>query len=174
MKYEVLQVVLKEELIGTGSRNLSELESVLNRQAEKGYRLHSMSTTSSGSKGLLGGDRIQATLIFEKTDDASGYGNLENDVFGKSTFVKENFTEIQLHKIKCEESSEDRDSLNNQIEPSAEFAKLLSTNSFNLGKCSLCGIEQKTDREKCINCGAIFEWWIIFNDIVSLVKIKSL
>jgi hypothetical protein len=66
MKYEVLQVVLKEELIGTGSRNLSELESVLNRQAEKGYRLHSMSTTSSGSKGLLGGDRIQATLIFEK------------------------------------------------------------------------------------------------------------
>ena len=56
---------------------------------------------------------------------------MQHDVFGKSTFVKENFTEIQLHKIKSEESSEDRDSLNNQIEPSAEFAKLLSTNSFN-------------------------------------------
>ena len=62
--YVVLQVVLKEKLIGTGSGNLSELEKVINAQAAKGYRLHTI-TTSSGSKGLLGGDRIQATMVFE-------------------------------------------------------------------------------------------------------------
>ena len=68
MKYIVLQVVLKEKLIGTGSNNLTELENVINNQAAKGYRLHTISTASSGSKGLLGGDRIQATLVFEKID----------------------------------------------------------------------------------------------------------
>ena len=63
--YIVLQVVLKEKLIGTGSGNLSELEKVINAQAAKGYRLHTITTSSSGSKGLLGGDRIQATMVFE-------------------------------------------------------------------------------------------------------------
>lgn len=60
-KYVVLQVTLKEKLIGTSSKNLSELEDVINKQADKGYRLHTISTTSGGSKGLGGGDRIQAT-----------------------------------------------------------------------------------------------------------------
>ena len=64
--YVVLQVVLKEPFIGTGSGNLSELEVIINRQAAKGYRLHTMSTASSGSKGIGGGDHIQATLVFEK------------------------------------------------------------------------------------------------------------
>lgn len=66
MEYVVLQVVLKEKFIGTGSGNLSELEKVINQQAAQGYRLHTISTTSSGSKGFLSGDRIQATLVFEK------------------------------------------------------------------------------------------------------------
>ena len=66
MNYVVLQVILKEKFIGTGSGNLTELENVINTQAAKGYRLHTISTTSSGSKGMLGGDRIQATLVFEK------------------------------------------------------------------------------------------------------------
>ena len=66
MQYVVLQVVLKEKFIGTGSGNLTELEKVINTQAGKGYRLHTITTASSGSKGLMGGDRIQATLIFEK------------------------------------------------------------------------------------------------------------
>lgn len=57
-KYVVLQVTLKEKLIGTSSKNLSELEDVINKQADKGYRLHTISTTSGGSKGLGGGDRI--------------------------------------------------------------------------------------------------------------------
>ena len=62
----VLQVVLKEKFIGVGSGNLTELEKVINDQAAKGYKLHTISTTSSGSKGFLGGDRIQATMVFEK------------------------------------------------------------------------------------------------------------
>lgn len=66
MKYVVLQVVLKEKAIGTGSKNLSELEKIINAQASKGYRLHTITTASAQSVGLLGGDRIQATLVFEK------------------------------------------------------------------------------------------------------------
>jgi hypothetical protein len=67
MQYVVLQVILKEKLFGSGSGNLTELEKVLNAQAAQGYRLHTITTASSGSKGLVGGgDRIQATLVFEK------------------------------------------------------------------------------------------------------------
>lgn len=64
--YVVLQVTLKEKLFGTGSGNLTELEEVINKQADKGYRLHTISTANGGSKGLGGGDRIQATMVFEK------------------------------------------------------------------------------------------------------------
>ena len=65
-QYVVLQVTLKEKFLGTGSGNLTELESVINNQAAKGYRLHTCTTSNGGSKGFGGGDRIQATLIFEK------------------------------------------------------------------------------------------------------------
>ena len=68
LPYVVLQVTLKEKLFGTGSGNLTDLERVINTQVAKGYRLHSMSTTNSDSKGFGGGDRIQATLIFERLD----------------------------------------------------------------------------------------------------------
>lgn len=66
MNYVVLQVVLKEKMIGSGSGNLTELEKVINGQAAQGYRLHTITTASSGSKGLGGGDRVQATMVFEK------------------------------------------------------------------------------------------------------------
>ena len=66
MSYVVLQVILKEKLWGTGSGNLTELEKAINAQAALGYRLHTITTASSGSKGLGGGDRIQATLVFEQ------------------------------------------------------------------------------------------------------------
>lgn len=66
LQYVVLQVTLKEKLFGTGSRNLTALEEVINEQAAKGYRLHTISTASGGSSGLVGGDRIQATMVFEK------------------------------------------------------------------------------------------------------------
>lgn len=63
--YVVLQVILKEKLLGTGSGNLTSLEKAINDQAAKGYRLHTITTSSSGSKGIGGGDRIQATMVFE-------------------------------------------------------------------------------------------------------------
>lgn len=66
--YVVLQVSLKEKLVGTGSKNLNELERVINEQAAKGYRLHTISTSNGGSKGLMGGDRIQATMVFESIE----------------------------------------------------------------------------------------------------------
>ena len=65
-QYVVLQVTLKEKFIGTGSKNLSELEKVINDQAAKGYRLHTITTASAQSSGFGGGDRIQATLVFER------------------------------------------------------------------------------------------------------------
>ena len=55
LRYVVLQVTLKEKFFGTGSGNLTELEAAINEQAAKGYR-----------KGWGGGDRIQATMVFEK------------------------------------------------------------------------------------------------------------
>lgn len=66
--YIVIQVVLTEKLLGTGSgtTSLTNLQATINKQVAKGYRLHTISTTSSGSKGFLGGDKIQATMIFEK------------------------------------------------------------------------------------------------------------
>jgi len=65
-QYVVLQVILKEKLWGTGSGNLTELEAAINAQAALGYRLHTITAASSGSKGFGGGDRIQATMVFEK------------------------------------------------------------------------------------------------------------
>ena len=64
--YVVLQVILKEKLWGTGSGNLTELEKAINAQASLGYRLHTITTAASGSKGFGGGDRIQATMVFER------------------------------------------------------------------------------------------------------------
>ena len=65
-QYVVLQVTLKEKFLGTGSKNLSELERIINEQAAKGYRLHTITTASAQSTGFGGGDRIQATMVFEK------------------------------------------------------------------------------------------------------------
>lgn len=68
LQYVVLQVTLKEKFLGTGSGNLTELEKVINEQAAKGYRLHTIATSNANSSGLMGGDRIQATMVFEKID----------------------------------------------------------------------------------------------------------
>ena len=68
LPYVVLQVTLKEKFLGTGSGNLTDLENVINEQVAKGYRLHTMATSNGGSKGFGGGDRIQATLVFERLD----------------------------------------------------------------------------------------------------------
>lgn len=62
----IFDTIQEESTFSRGSGNLTELEKVINEQAAKGYRLHTISTTSSGSKGIMGGDRIQATMVFEK------------------------------------------------------------------------------------------------------------
>ena len=69
-KYVVLQVVLTEKFLGTGSgiNSLTNLQRTINEQAALGYRLHTITTSSSGSKGFLGGDKIQATMVFERID----------------------------------------------------------------------------------------------------------
>jgi len=66
--YVVIQVVLTEKFLGAGSgvSSLTNLQRTINDQAAKGYRLHTISTTSSGTKGFMGGDKIQATMVFEK------------------------------------------------------------------------------------------------------------
>jgi Domain of unknown function (DUF4177) len=64
--YVVIQIVLKEKLLGSGSGNLTELENAINAQAALGYRLHTITTAASGTKGFGGGDRIQATMVFER------------------------------------------------------------------------------------------------------------
>ena len=75
--YVVIQVVLTEKLLGTGSgvASLTNLQRTINQQAAKGYRLHTISTTSSGSKGFMGGDKIQATMVFERIDYNDNSGN---------------------------------------------------------------------------------------------------
>ena len=66
----VIQVVLTEKFLGTGSgtSSLTNLQAAINKQAALGYRLHTISTTASGSKGFLGGDKVQATMVFERID----------------------------------------------------------------------------------------------------------
>lgn len=66
MEYKVVQVILKEKLMGVGSKNLAELEIAINKEANDGWLLHTITTTSSGSKGFGGGDRIQSTMVFER------------------------------------------------------------------------------------------------------------
>lgn len=69
-KYVVIQVVLTEKFLGTGSgsTSLTNLQAAINKQAALGYRLHTITTSASGSKGFFGGDKIQATMVFERID----------------------------------------------------------------------------------------------------------
>lgn len=48
-KYVVIQVVLTEKLLGTGSgtASLTNLQAEINKQAAKGYRLHNISAGDS-------------------------------------------------------------------------------------------------------------------------------
>ncbi len=66
MSHVVLPVILKEKLWGTGSGNLTELEKTINARAALGYRLHSIPTAAPGSRGFGGGNRVHATMVFER------------------------------------------------------------------------------------------------------------
>lgn len=65
--YVVDQVILKEALVGVGSneKTMRELEDAINERAYQGYVLKAMSTAPVSSKGVGGGDRVLATLVFE-------------------------------------------------------------------------------------------------------------
>lgn len=65
-KYHVMQVVLKEKVVGVGSKNLAEVEKICNQQYDIGYELYTFSQLNSKSFGFFGGDRIIVNLIFKK------------------------------------------------------------------------------------------------------------
>lgn len=91
-KYIVKQVTLKEKFLTTGSKNLSELEEIINYYADAGYRLHTCTTSESVSKGLMGGDRIQATLVFELIDRKQSIAPTLDDEEERST--------PKIHRVK--------------------------------------------------------------------------
>ena len=65
MEGELPQEANLEETCSWVRDNLDELEDVINQQADKGYVLHTLTTTNSGNKGI-GGNVVQATMVFEK------------------------------------------------------------------------------------------------------------
>lgn len=67
-KYVVLTTILKQKALSVGSKNLSELEETINEQAQKGYRLHSFTTSIEHEAMSLGGKPIQVIMVFEKID----------------------------------------------------------------------------------------------------------
>ena len=71
--YSVVQVVLTEKFIGTGSgvSSLTNLQRTINEQAAKGYRLHTISTTSSGSKGFLRRNVSENTISLDNSNGVS-------------------------------------------------------------------------------------------------------
>ncbi len=64
MQYKTSQVVLKEKFLGHDAKNLNELDAELNRWAQQGWVLSTMTTTTAGGSGLGGGDRTVFTLVF--------------------------------------------------------------------------------------------------------------
>lgn len=63
-KYVVLQMTLTEKLFSANpkSKNLTELERMINAQAEKGYRLHTM-IPAAENENLK---KTQVIMVFEK------------------------------------------------------------------------------------------------------------
>ena len=64
MQYKTSQVVLKEKFIGHDAKNLSALDNQLNKMAQQGWELNTMTTTVAKNTGLGGGDRTVFTLVF--------------------------------------------------------------------------------------------------------------
>lgn len=64
MEYVVLQLRVATKSSGETSKNLPELQKLINDQAAKGYRLHTFETWSM--MGYGGGDDVMATVVFER------------------------------------------------------------------------------------------------------------
>ena len=67
-KYRVMQIVLREKLLGKGSKNFVEIEELCNQQFAEGYKLHTFMQSTAVSAGFGGGDRIVCNLVFERID----------------------------------------------------------------------------------------------------------
>ena len=140
LPYVVLQVTLKEKFLGTGSGNLEDLEEVINSQFAKGYRLFSMSTSNGGSKGFGGGDRIQATLVFEKL-------NLEEAYIKMKAYIKEKEdNSITALASKLAVSDEGQEISENTLNTETVKQDVKQDN-----KCEFVKIDD--DTIKCCNCG---------------------
>ena len=144
LPYVVIQVTLKEKFIGTGSGNLSELEAVINYQAAKGYRLHTIATSNGGSKGLAGGDRIQATMVFEKLGLFDG---MQKKEYKEKAYKHPNTLPVEEEKkeytepLICADEIDGDETLPDTI------------------VCPVCGKIQEAGNNVCQNCGAKFTKW---------------
>lgn len=154
LPYVVLQVTLKEKFIGTGSGNLTDLEDVINQQVAKGYRLHTMSTSNGGSKGLAGGDRIQATLVFERLDLVPIQLYDKNDAYA---YQSSNSPSSESKDLKQETNPAENTDLEKPDSKKRDAVHPIQIDAEK-GKCScpLCGQRQNTGRKVCLNCGVPF------------------
>jgi len=107
-KYVVVQVTLTEAFIGTGSKksSLDLLQNTINKMSLKGYKLCHMSSASVFSKGLLGGDKNQVTMIFEKDDTKELILSITKDL----KMIRE---KICPESIDSETTIENDDTINN-------------------------------------------------------------
>lgn len=67
-KYVVLTTILKQKkmTVGADEKSVEELTEVINQQANKGYKLHTLSSTVMGNVTTLGGTPVQVIMVFEK------------------------------------------------------------------------------------------------------------
>ena len=65
-QYRVMQVVLREKIVGKGSNHYAEVKELCNQQYAEGYRLHTFAQSTAGSTGIGGGDRTVCNLVFER------------------------------------------------------------------------------------------------------------
>lgn len=65
-QYVVLQAVLNAKFIGGSLKSVPELEKVINAQAAKGYRLHTLTTVSANGTGLVREGKVQVVMVFER------------------------------------------------------------------------------------------------------------
>lgn len=66
-KYIVLHGVLDTKMVQGSLKNVPVLEKTINTQASKGYKLHTLTTVSANSTGLIReGSKVQVIMVFEK------------------------------------------------------------------------------------------------------------
>ena len=143
-KYRVMQVVLKEKLIGSGSKNYRQVERICNEQYAEGYKLHTFAQSTAHSSGLGGGDRTVCNMVFERISDTNIPVSSENE-YNEDEYDENN------DLIDNEDESED------DIEDNGEYED--SESSIGMSKerkiCPNCGNSIPYNAAMCDNCGAL-------------------